>query len=72
MRELLETPKAMDTTTQSEMINVMVEKGHGYMDNQQPSLVEGIRTCNVGKHRNGGICPHQEGSTTIAQASRAK
>jgi hypothetical protein len=28
--------------------------------------------CNFGKARNGGLCPHQEGSTTIAQASTAK
>jgi len=26
--------------------------------------------CNVGKHRNGGICPHQKGSTTIPSGSR--
>lgn len=31
--------------------------------------------CNHGKHRNGGVCPHQlrkEGSTTIAQASTSQ
>lgn len=28
--------------------------------------------CNVGKHRNGGICPHQKGSTTRATARTAK
>lgn len=28
--------------------------------------------CNHGRHRNGGICPHQMGSQTIAQASRGK
>lgn len=30
--------------------------------------------CNVGKHRNGGVCPHQisQGVTTIPQGSRAK
>ena|SRR3990167_8228 len=28
--------------------------------------------CNQGKHRNGGVCPHLEGSTTRAEARRAK
>jgi len=28
--------------------------------------------CNLGKARNGGICPHQEGSETIRKRSRAK
>jgi len=28
--------------------------------------------CNFGKARNGGICPHQTGSTTISKESRAK
>lgn len=28
--------------------------------------------CNVGRYHNGGICPHQEGSQTIAQASSSK
>ena len=28
--------------------------------------------CNLGKARNGGICPHQEGSTTIPKGSTAK
>lgn len=28
--------------------------------------------CNFGKARNGGICPHQEGSTTIPKGSTAK
>ena len=28
--------------------------------------------CNLGKARNKGVCPHQEGSTIIAQASTAK
>ena len=28
--------------------------------------------CNTGKYRNGGICPHKEGSTTIPEGSRAK
>lgn len=28
--------------------------------------------CNMGRHRNGGICPHQEGSSTITQVSSRK
>lgn len=28
--------------------------------------------CNQGKHRNGGVCPHQEGSTTRAEARSPK
>lgn len=28
--------------------------------------------CNSGRYRNGGICPHQAGSQTIAQASSSK
>jgi len=28
--------------------------------------------CNFGKHRNGGVCPHQEGSTTIPKGSTAQ
>ena len=28
--------------------------------------------CNVGKHRNGGSCPHQKGSTTIPSGSTPK
>ena len=28
--------------------------------------------CNHGKHRNHGVCPHQEGSTTIPQGSRTE
>jgi hypothetical protein len=28
--------------------------------------------CNLGKARNGGICPHQDGSTTISSESTAK
>lgn len=28
--------------------------------------------CNHGRHRNGGICPHQEGSSTMANASSPK
>ena len=28
--------------------------------------------CNLGRARNGGVCPHQEGSTTISSESTAK
>lgn len=28
--------------------------------------------CNLGKHRNGGICPHQKGSTTIPSGSTSQ
>jgi hypothetical protein len=28
--------------------------------------------CNLGRHFNGGVCPHKEGSQTIAQASSSK
>ncbi len=28
--------------------------------------------CNLGRARNGGVCPHQEGSTTISEESTAK
>ncbi len=28
--------------------------------------------CNHGRHRNGGVCPHKEGATTIPKGSRAK
>ena len=28
--------------------------------------------CNLGRAKNGGICPHKEGSTTISQESRTK
>lgn len=28
--------------------------------------------CNQGRHRNGGVCPHKEGATTIPKGSRPK
>jgi hypothetical protein len=53
MRELLETPKAMNAKTELEIINVNAKKVHGCacdksskMGNQQPSLFEGDKTCN--------------------------
>mgnify|MGYP000712282206 CR=1 FL=1 len=56
------------------------EKGNSYrrlyswlIKNNFPAGYQLLCTnCNHGKHRNGGICPHQEGSTTRANARRPK
>ena len=41
--------------------------------NDFPSTLQVLcMNCNFGKARNGGICPHQEGSTTRASARTAK
>lgn len=41
-------------------------------NNYPPEFQLLCHNCNMAKHLNGGICPHQEGSTTRAKARTAK
>ena len=54
------------------------EMGHNWMyrwlvkNNFPPGYRILCSNCNFGRSRNGGVCPHQEGSQAIAQASSRK